>query len=54
MPGSGEIFVIFFLILLLFGPDKLPEFARSIGRVLRQVRKMSDEVRSQFRLDDDD
>ena len=54
MPGGGEILVILFLILMLFGPDKLPEFARTIGKGLRQVRKMSDEVKSSLRLDDDD
>jgi TatA/E family protein of Tat protein translocase len=54
MPGTGEIIVIFILVLLLFGPDKLPELARGIGRGLREIRKATDEVRSQLRLDDDD
>ena len=53
MPGIDEMLVIFVLILLLFGPERLPDFARSIGRALRQIRKLSDEVRDQFRLDDD-
>ena len=53
MPGSGEIVVIFFLVLLLFGPDKLPELARQIGKGLREIRKVSDEFRSQLKIDDD-
>ena len=53
MPGGGELLIIFVLVLLLFGPDKLPEFARFIGRGMRKMRRMSDEVRAQLRLDDD-
>lgn len=54
MPGTGEIVVIFILVLLLFGPDKLPELARGMGRALRELRKATDEVRSQLHLDDVD
>ncbi len=54
MPGSGEIAVIFVLVLLLFGPDKLPELARGIGRGMREIRKATDEVRRQLRLDEID
>jgi sec-independent protein translocase protein TatB len=53
MPGSGELIVIFVLVLLLFGPDKLPELARNIGKGLREIRKVSDEFRSQLKIDDD-
>ena len=31
MLGSGEILVIFVVILILFGGKKLPEFAQSLG-----------------------
>lgn len=51
MPGTPEILVIFLLVLLLFGPDKLPELARQIGRVVRKVRNASDELKSQLNLD---
>ena len=56
MPGTPEILVIFLLVLLLFGPDKLPELARQVGRVVRQVRRASDDLKSQLNLDsfDDD
>ncbi len=53
MPGSGELVVIFVLVLLLFGPDKLPELARNIGKGLREIRKVSDEFRAQLKIDDD-
>lgn len=48
--GGGELLVIFLLALLVLGPDKLPESARKVGRVLTELRRMSqgfqDEVRS--------
>ena len=52
--GSGEIFIIVILALLLFGPDKLPELARQAARVFRDVRRAADEVKSQFNLLGDD
>jgi len=54
MPGSGELVVIFVLVLLLFGPDKLPELARGIGKGIREIRKATNEFRSHLSFDDDD
>ncbi len=54
LPGSGEIVVIFILVLLLFGPDKLPELARTIGRGIRELRKATNEFRRHLNFDDDD
>lgn len=56
MPGTPEIAVIFLLVLLLFGPDKLPDLARQVGRGVRKIRRASDELKSQLNLDsfDDD
>ena len=52
MPGTSEILVIAVVVLLLFGPDKLPELARQIGRGVREVRKITDEFKNQINLDD--
>ena len=45
--GGGELAVIFIVILLLFGPRKLPEMARMIGRILSQLRNASNDFRDQ-------
>ncbi len=44
--GGGEIMMIFFLILLLFGAKRIPEFARGMGKGLRQLRNATDEIQS--------
>jgi TatA/E family protein of Tat protein translocase len=46
-PGPLELLVIFAVVLVLFGPRKLPEIARSLGRMLHELRKASDEFRAQ-------
>lgn len=39
MLGSGEILVILVVILILFGGKKLPEFAQSLGKGIREFKK---------------
>lgn len=36
--GAGEITIILFLILLLFGGRKLPELARGLGKGIREFK----------------
>ena len=50
--GFGELIVIAFLAVLVFGPDKLPELARQAGRMARTLRRFAlnarDELRSEL------
>ena len=43
--GMQEIIVIFVLALIIFGPRKLPELGKSIGKGLSEFRKASNELR---------
>lgn len=43
-----ELCVIFAVALLIFGPEKLPEIARTLGRLAAEFRKQSDAVRREF------
>jgi sec-independent protein translocase protein TatB len=47
MSFSDTIF-LFFLALILFGPKKLPEMARQAGKLLAELRRASNEFRSQI------
>jgi Tat protein translocase TatB subunit len=44
--GLQEMVLIMVLALLVFGPSKLPELGKMIGRAMREFRKASDEFRS--------
>ena len=50
MPSIGpmEILVVSVLGLIVFGPDKLPEIARTVGAFFRQVQAMADDVKQEF------
>ena len=52
MPSLGplEILVIFIVALLVFGPNKLPELARQVGKGLAEFRKVQHHLKGE--LDD--
>jgi Tat protein translocase TatB subunit len=43
-----EIMVVSVLALIVFGPDKLPEIARTVGGFIKQLRAMADDVKQEF------
>jgi len=46
--GWQETVFIFFLALLLFGPKKLPELGRTIGKAMTEFRRASTELKATF------
>jgi len=46
--GMPELILILVVALLIFGPTKLPELARSLGRGLAEFRRASSDLRSQL------
>ena len=50
MPQVGplEILIVGAIALIVFGPQKLPEIARTVGNFLNQLKSMANEVRSEF------
>lgn len=44
--GFPELLLIFIVVLLVFGPKKLPEFARLLGKVVREFRQTVDQAKS--------
>jgi TatA/E family protein of Tat protein translocase len=46
--GFSEMIFLFFLALLIFGPKKLPEIGRQVGRALNEFKRASDEFKSQI------
>jgi sec-independent protein translocase protein TatA len=56
MPNLGpmELIVILGIALLVFGPKKLPEFGKSVGKALREFNKAKTDFMSSIETDDDD
>jgi sec-independent protein translocase protein TatA len=45
--SGGELAVIFIVAFLVFGPKRLPELGRTIGKVMREIRKAMEDVKEQ-------
>ncbi|HPI86896.1 MAG TPA: twin-arginine translocase TatA/TatE family subunit [Bacteroidales bacterium] len=46
--SGGELMVILFVAFLVFGPSKIPEVARKIGRGMNEIRRASDEIKREI------
>ena len=44
--GMHELIIIFVIALIIFGPRKLPELGRSLGKSLAEFKKASNELRN--------
>ena len=49
--GLPEVMVILVVAVIVFGPDRLPEFARQAGRFVRQVRQFTQTARDDIRTE---
>jgi sec-independent protein translocase protein TatB len=49
--GFAEFMVIGVVALLVFGPDRLPDFAKQAGRMVRQVRTLARQARDDIRTE---
>jgi sec-independent protein translocase protein TatA len=46
--GGGELIFIIFIALMLFGSDKIPELARTIGKGMAQLKNATNEIKSEI------
>jgi Tat protein translocase TatB subunit len=51
--SGGEFLLILLVILVVVGPDKIPEFARKTGQVIRYVRKATDDIKREIEKESD-
>ncbi len=47
--GPGELVLVLVIAVMIFGPGKLPEFARGLGRAVREFRKYSTVLTKDFK-----
>ncbi|HEX2221315.1 MAG TPA: twin-arginine translocase TatA/TatE family subunit [Candidatus Limnocylindria bacterium] len=51
VPGPWELILLLVIVLIIFGPGKLPDIGNAIGRGIREFRKASNELEDTIRGD---
>lgn len=51
--GSGEIILIILAIFLIFGPSKIPEMARGLGKFINEVKRASEDIKTEINKEAD-
>ena len=46
--GGGELIFILFIVLMLFGSDKIPEIARTLGKTMAQLKHATNDIKSEI------
>ncbi len=46
--GASEIFLIILFVLIFFGADKIPEFARGLGKGMREFKKATEDIKEEI------
>ena len=51
--GMSELLVILVIVLLVFGPKKIPELARGLSRGLNEFKRAAEDVKQELQIDYD-
>ena len=46
--SGGELLVIFLAVFILFGPKKMPEIARRIGKFINEIKRASEKIKTEI------
>jgi sec-independent protein translocase protein TatA len=46
--GGGEFILIILVVLMLFGSDKIPEIARTLGKMFRQLKHATEDIKTEI------
>ncbi len=46
--GGGELIFIILIVLMLFGSDKIPDIARTMGKAMRQLKDATNDIKSEI------
>ena len=47
--GGSEIFFIILFVVMLFGANKIPEIAKGLGKMIREVKDASNEIKREIK-----
>ncbi len=46
--GSGEIFLIIIVLVVVFGPKRIPEVARNLGKIINEMKTASSDFKNEI------
>ncbi|WP_158975773.1 twin-arginine translocase TatA/TatE family subunit [Cellulophaga sp. L1A9] len=46
--SGGEIFFILFIVVMVFGADKIPDIARGLGKGMRQLKDATEDIKQEI------
>lgn len=49
--STGEIFIVILVIFIIFGPGKIPEIAKKLGRALYEVKRASSDIKREIDIE---
>ncbi|CAN5276817.1 hypothetical protein BH24CHL10_BH24CHL10_10820 [soil metagenome] len=49
IPGPAELIVLLVIVLIIFGPGKLPDIGNAVGKGIREFRKASNDLEESVR-----
>ena len=52
--GMGELLIIMFVVLILFGGKKIPEIAKNLGKGISEFKKGLNDLKKEITVADDD
>jgi sec-independent protein translocase protein TatA len=52
--GIGELLIIMFVVLILFGGKKIPEVAKNLGKGISEFKKGLNDLKKEITITDDD
>ena len=52
--GMGELLIIMFVVLILFGGKKIPEIAKNLGKGINEFKKGLNDLKKEVTITDDD
>ena len=45
--GGSEVLLVILMVLILFGSKRIPDFARAMGKAMREIRKAVNQIRDE-------
>lgn len=52
--GTTELLIILGVVLIIFGPSKLPELGKSLGRGIREFRGAAKDIKDSINIEEDE